>query len=115
ASHRIPNQPNAVQPLFLGQFTYDALVIRTEATVIEGRRKMFGASTRALVHSDDIESGGIGFGGNSVHVMRIATAFQSMQQERGLSGAPVGLPMAKPYEMRVRRCAKDPTFRWYST
>ena len=73
---------------------------------------MFGASAGALVHPDDIESGGVGLGRNSVHVVRITIPFKPVQQERGLSGHAVRLPMAEPDQLSVRSRAKDPALRW---
>jgi hypothetical protein len=73
---------------------------------------MFGASARALVHPHDIESGGVGLGRNSMHVVRIAIPFKPVQQQRGLSGLSVRLPMAEPDQLSVRRRAEDPALRW---
>ena len=68
---------------------------------------MLGAPTGTLVHPHDIESRRIGLGCNPVDVVGIATTFKPMQEEYGLSGFPLGLPMAEPDQLSVGSCAEE--------
>src|SRR5262249_40456364 len=96
-----------VQLLGGSQLSYHGSIIFAEAAVIESRRQMFRSAAGSLIHSNDVKSGLIGFGGDSVHVMRITAAFESMQQHHGLSSPPILLPVTISQKLCVGSRGKD--------
>src|SRR5215467_5315309 len=107
AAHRISDQPDTVQLLNGSQLPCHGSIIFAEAAVIESRRQVFRSAAGSLIHSNDVKSGLIGFGRDSVHVMRITAAFEPVQQYHGLSGASILLPVTIPQKLRVRSDSKD--------
>ena len=69
---------------------------------------MFRPATRSLVHTDGIESCAIGFRCDAAHIVRLAAAFEAVQEYDGRRGRPVWLPVAEAEYLGVRLGSEEP-------
>src|SRR5438132_6238128 len=92
------------------QFGHDLSEILTQAAMIEGWGQVLGPAAVALIETDHIEPGSPRLSSDSVHVMRFATAFQTVEQENRAVVFRIALPMTVAEEMGVFCHAEQPYF-----
>lgn len=114
-AHGIPNQPDTVEAIMVNELVDDRPIVSAQATVIERGGKMFGPTACTLIHADNVEPDPIGLCGDASHVARFAATFETMNQNRRGRRVVIPLPVAVPFQLRMRGDGEQPFFLWQSS
>jgi len=82
AAHGVSREEDLRKAIAAGEFFEHGAIVGAHAGIVKSRRKEFGATAIALVEADGVEAAFEGLFGDAAHVIGIAGAFQTVNEEQ---------------------------------